>query len=117
MSPLRFDRPRALLTLIAGYLVWSSCFVLLYALLSVGCELQLQLRPGPLGTNALSLLLAAAWLLHLGALAWLIRAALRPRPDGAAPVFLRHLTLLLHVTALAATLWVGFPLLVLPPCS
>ena len=35
---MRYLKPKALLALIAGYLVWSLCFVLLYSLLSVGCE-------------------------------------------------------------------------------
>jgi len=117
MSPSRFGRPRALVSLIAGYLVWSSCFVALYGLLSVGCTLQLQLRAGPFGTNGLTLLLAAVWLLHLAVLAWLIRSALRRRTGGEAPAFLRRITLLLHLSALAATLWIGLPLLLLPPCS
>ena len=121
MTRLPYRGPAGLPTMIAGYLVWSSCFVLLYALLSVGCELRLQLQPVAGGVNALSLVLGLVWALHLLALAWLIQDAWRAGRDAAreahAGRFLRRVTVMLHLTALAATLWVGFPLLVLPPCS
>jgi len=118
----RLPPASALLAMIAGYLVWSLCFVALYAVLSVGCALHLQLRPGILGIDPLTLLLAAAWLLHLAALAWLVLAAWRKHPrrphaNGTGPAFLPWVTLVLHLTALAATVWIGLPVLLLPPCA
>lgn len=118
MSSLRFSRPTALVTMIAGYLVWSSCFVVLYSLLSIGCELQWQ-RFGLLGISSITLMLIFAWLLHLLALGWLIRAAWQAERAGLPPPsrFVRRVTLILHLTAFAATIWIGLPILALPPCA
>jgi len=116
MSASRFLRPRALVTLIAGYLVWSSCFVALYGLLSLGCRLPAGLRVGPLGVDLVAAGLVAVWLLHLAALAVLIRATRRRSAESDEGLFMRRLALILHLSAVAATLWIGFPLLLLPPC-
>jgi len=114
---LGFLRPRALLALIAGYLVWSLCFVLLYSLLSIGCEVGWH-RPSLLGLNLLSWLLLLTWILHMGAGAWLIWQARNsdPPPSHTTAHFIRRVTLLLHTTALGGTIWIGLPILALPPC-
>lgn len=117
MTASRFGRPRALVTLIAGFLVWSSCFVALYGLLSLGCRLPAGLRAGPFGLDLVTPALVAVWLLHLAAVVMLIRGTRRRRPDGEHGAFVRRLSLFLHLSAFAATLWIGFPLLLLPPCS
>ncbi|MDF2096939.1 hypothetical protein [Aquibaculum arenosum] len=117
MSAAAFLRPRALLGLIAGYLIWASCFVSLYTLQSVGCALALDLPAGPFGLNATTLVLVIIWLLHLAGLALLIHRTHRSHPENEHASFMRRVSLILHFSALAATLWVGFPVLFLPPCA
>jgi len=115
---IRFLKPQAMVGLIAGYLVWSLCFVVLYSLLSVGCELawhHVQL----LGINLLSWLLLLVWLLHVaavGALVWRVNRS-DPAELDRPGRFMRHVTLLLHATAFVGTIWIGFPVLGLPPCA
>ena len=115
---MRYLKPKALLALIAGYLVWSLCFVLLYSLLSVGCEAGWH-QSRLLGINLLSWLLVGTWLLHVGAGVWLVREAGRREPELSSQSghFIQRVTLLLHVTALAAMVWIGLPILGLPPCA
>lgn len=111
-------RPRAMVGLIAGYLVWSLCFVVLYSLLSVGCEAGWH-HYRLLGINLLSWLLVLAWLLHVAAAAWLVWRVKSSDPEQLERNgrFMRRVTLLLHVTALAGTIWIGIPVLGLPPCA
>ena len=103
---------RWLLGATAGLLLWSLCFVVLYGGLSLGCAAGWQSREW-LGTNALTLALGMAWLVHLALLAlllaWFVRQPLAP------PV--RALAITLTGIAIVATLWIGWPLLALPPCA
>lgn len=117
MSAAAFLRPRALLGLIAGYLIWSSCFASLYALQSLGCALALNLPAAPFGLNATTLVLVLVWLLHLAGLALLIQRTHSAHPENEHAGFMRRVSLILHFSALAATLWVGLPVLFLPPCA
>lgn len=99
-----------------GLLLWSSCFVALYALLSLGCEAGWGdlLRPA----------LLATWALHLVVLAALLAWQWRGRPAHAAgegsprvPSALRGVGLAVTAAALLATVWIGWPVLALPPCA
>lgn len=98
-----------------GFLLWSSCFVVLYALLSLGCEAGWGgwLRP----------VLAAAWALHLLAIAavlalqWKMRAAAGDGEPLAPPRSLQGPALALTTAALLATAWIGWPVLALPACA
>ncbi|WP_366555072.1 hypothetical protein [Aquibaculum sediminis] len=117
MSPATFLRPRALLGLIAGYLIWASCFVSLYTVLSLGCALAPNLPAGPFGLNVITLVLALVWLLHLAGFALLIQRTHSGHPEDEHAGFMRRVSLILHFSALAATLWVGLPVLFLPPCA
>lgn len=113
--------PRAsLVGMIAGQLVWASCFVFLYATLSVGCHTGLH-SVRLLGTTPLTLALTVVWIVHLATCAWLALQATRatraiagdrdrPRP------FLLSSTRILHWAALVATAAIGAPVLLLPPC-
>jgi hypothetical protein len=110
-----------LVVAIAGLIVWSSAFVVLYAGLSVGCEAGLQQRP-LIGTNALTVLLGALWLAHLGALGALQWYAIRVwhravEVQSGLARFLTAVTCLIAGTGLFSTLVMGLPILVLPPCS
>ena len=103
---------RWLLAATAALLLWSLCFVVLYGGLSLGCEAGWQSRE-VLGTNALTLALVLAWAIHLSALvallAWFVRQPLAPQ--------VRALAVTLTGIAIVATLWIGWPLLALPPCA
>lgn len=93
-------------------LVWASSFVVLYAGLALGCEAGWHARTWA-GANLLTLALALAWLAHLVVLGALWRRFGRwPRAGR-----LRWLARVLTATALAATVWTGWPLLALPPCA
>lgn len=107
-----------LVHLAGGFVLWSSCFVVLYALLSLGCEAGggAWLRPA----------LVAAWGLHLGLLALLLALqwAWRPRRSGDAPAArfapppaLHRVALSATVVALIATVWIGWPVLAVPACE
>lgn len=106
-APLRW-----LLGSCAGLLVWASSFVVLYAGLSLGCEAGWHARTLA-GANLLRLTLGIAWtghLLALGALWWWFTRWPREGP-------LRGLARALTVAALAAMVWTGWTLTVLPPCA
>lgn len=104
--------PRAaasLAQLTGGFLLWSSCFVVLYALLSLGCEAgwTTGLRPS----------LVAAWGMHLAALALLLAWQWKTRKRPGAPPGLRAVALAATLAALLGTVWIGWPTLALPPCA
>ncbi len=114
-------RASGLILLPAGFVVWSVAFVALYGLLSVGCELGWQGRHiGPL--SVLRVLLLALWMVHLAALAWLIRLCWR-RVRGHAEVgrstagFLDMASLAAMLAAFAATVWTGIPVLGASACT
>lgn len=111
-------RPRGLLGLVAGFLVWSSAFLVLYGLHALGCAWGWDARPaGP--ASLLRLVLLAAWALHVAlvaALALLARRLARaPGEPGGAPLVGRA-TLALSLAALVATVWTGIPVLAYPLC-
>ncbi|NDV87877.1 hypothetical protein GTW51_14310 [Aurantimonas aggregata] len=62
----------SLLLLIAGMVIWGSAFLILYAGLSVGCELGWQdVALGPI--SLLRAILIGLWLFHLALIAGLLR--------------------------------------------
>lgn len=96
--------PRMLLWLVAGFTVWGSGLVALYALHAVGCAFGWPAGP-------LRLWLAAILLAHLALLAVMLRLLRRPRAD-----FLRTAAVWATMAALAATLLTLAPPLVLTTC-
>ena len=74
-------RPRGLLGLVAGFLVWSSAFVVLYGLHALGCAWGWDARTAGVGSlgsvTLLRLVLVGAWALHLALAAGLLLAARR----------------------------------------
>lgn len=105
---MKLPRPAASLAHVTGgFLLWSSCFVALYALLSLGCEAGWG--------GLLRAVLLATWAAHLAAIAALGAFQWRAlRRDRAS--LLRVLALAASVAALFATAWIGWPVLALPPC-
>jgi hypothetical protein len=104
-----------------GWVVWSSAFVLLYALLSLGCTFGWDMpRLGPM--RLLDAILIATWLAHLVALAALSTWAWHASPtgeDGGTGVhrMLGFATRAGYVSSLVATAWLGFPILMLQACA
>lgn len=102
-----------------GLVVWSLWFVALYAGLAVACELA-PWAPGQGAPLALNvgfglLTLATAALLALSASACL-RALHREPERPPRERFVARVGAAVHLIALAATLFIGVPLLGLPPC-
>jgi hypothetical protein len=111
-----------LLLAVGGLIVWSSAFVFLYAVLSLGCVYGWH-RPELAGISLLTGLLALVWLAHIAALVWLqwyglsrwrqIRAEGK---DGPA-LYLAALTALVAAVSLVGTVYLGTPVVILPPCA
>ncbi len=104
-----------LVQLCGGFVLWSSCFVVLYALLSLGCEAG--------GGAWLRVVLGVAWLLHLAALGALLAWQWARRPGAGRPPLpglppsLHRVALAASAAALLGTVWIGWPVLALPPCA
>jgi fermentation-respiration switch protein FrsA (DUF1100 family) len=113
-------RPFALVSAVAGWILWSAALVALYAVLSVGCELGWQDRM--LGIVSLQrLVLLALWLGSVGVLAWLATASwIRLHHESSGRSGLAGLTLGLaaygYLAALGATFWMGLPILAASTC-
>lgn len=105
--------PRLIIWIAAGFVIWSSGFVALYALHAIGCAFAWQAGPIRLG-------LTAVLLLHILPLALMWRHLARQTPrDASAPrtrSFLATVALWSTVAALAATVLTLGPPLVLTTC-
>ena len=111
--------PLMLLAIVAGFIIWSSAFTLLYAALSFGCTLGWQsVDVGPVSLNRLVLILV--WAGHLAALGLLLQWCLRTRRDNASrsqPArFMATAALASTFCALFATLWTGLPITAVSTC-
>jgi hypothetical protein len=104
--------PRRLWWLLAGFGVWCSALVFLYALHAVGCAFAWS-------TSALQLSLALVLLVHLGAIVWMWRDRAR---GGAASVygptsaFLHTVTIWTLIAALATVVLTLGPMIALRSC-
>lgn len=111
----RLSSPTHPLQLALGLIIWSVWFVLVYSVLSIGCEFVIpESRLHTFnGLNVLLLLLTliATVILVLLAL-WCWRAATPPGDKQ----FIARVAAGLYLTAAISTLAVGLPVLVLPPC-
>lgn len=121
MTTIRMTSASWLLLAAAGLIIMSSAFVFLYGGVGLGCALGWQTRP-ILGTNLLTLLLIGLWFVHLAALGALQWYALglwhnTAGPDAAAERFFSATICLVAAIGLIATIYIGFPVLVLPPCA
>jgi hypothetical protein len=113
-----FSRPEGLLGLTAGFLLWSSAFLMLYGGHALGCAYGWDNRTlGPF--SMLTVTLAGILLVHLAGffiLLALVNGLDRLSRTGG-PGFIRHLSLALSIAALIATAWLGLPILAYPACS
>lgn len=122
MTLARADHP---LQLVAGLTVWAVWFTLVYAGVSVACDVAPSaLRSGPWNPVTGCLLLFT--MLVIALMAWAAwrcaRAASRtaqPRADGQRDGrrFVAWVAAALYATSAVSTAFVGLPLLVLPPCA
>ena len=109
------ERPlpsRQLWWLAAGFTVWCSALVTLYAIHGVGCAFAWS-------TGSLRLWLAVALLTHLIVLGWMWRDIARAGLDsgfGAAGAFLHWAVICTLITALVATVITFGPPLLLTTC-
>lgn len=103
------------LQLALGLIIWSGWFVLVYSLLSIGCEFALpdnSLNPFN-WLNALLLVLTLLTTTLLGFFAW--RCWRAPVPSGNRQ-FIARVGAGIYLAAAVSTLAIGLPVLVLPPC-
>jgi hypothetical protein len=104
--------PRHLWWLAAGFTVWSSALIALYAIHGIGCAFGWS-------TGSLRLWLATALLAHLIVLGWMWRDIARARHDtgfGRTGAFLHWAVNGTLVAALAATAFTFGPPLLLATC-
>jgi LytS/YehU family sensor histidine kinase len=110
---------RRLLLAVTGLIVWSSAFVTLYAVLSVGCAAGVH-RLDLLGANALTVLLLAVFMAHLtglGGLQWYSMTLWRARKDPTrSSGYLAVLTCVITAVSIFSLLFLGLPILMVPPC-
>lgn len=124
--PLHWLSPHSAWQLAAGFTVWSLWFVAVYGGLSVGCATAPPgAARGPFtGLNLALLVLTLATVIVLLGAAWIClqawRSAQAPSQRGTEGAvrrrFMAGLAALLHLSAALATVFVGLPLLWLPPC-
>lgn len=105
--------------LIAGLVIWSSAFVSLYALLSVGCAFGWESRAvGPISLQRAVLL--GVWLAHLALLillvGWTRRRARMVGPDDETARFFARTSLGAAIVSVAVTLINYAPILGLSTC-
>jgi hypothetical protein len=104
--------PRRLWWLGAGFVVWCSALVFLYALHAIGCTFGWP--SGPLrGT------LAVVLLVHLAAIGWMWRGLAGSRPDAAqgdSGDFVHTVVIWTLIAAMAASLITFAPSLLLATC-
>lgn len=103
------------LQLALGLIIWSGWFVLVYAVLSIGCEFVLPDNSlSPINwLNAVLLVLTLLTTALLGFFAW--RCWRAPVPPGNHQ-FIARVAAGIYLTSAISTLAVGLPVLVLPPC-
>ena len=97
--------PRMLPWLVAGFTLWGSALVALYALHAIGCAFGWP-------SATLRLWLTMILLAHLAALTLMWHLLQRPRPD-----FLRTAAIWATIAALVATFLTLAPPLVLTACA
>ena len=105
--------PRRLWWLLAGFGVWCSALVSLYALHAIGCAFAWPAAP-------LRLVLALVLLAHLGAICWMWRdqtAGSAEPGSGPTGAFLRTLVIWSLIAALATILLTLGPTLALATCT
>lgn len=104
---------------IAGFVVWSSAFLMLY----VGHALACLYVPATLTPTAVRALLSVCWLAHLIVAGWLISRSVRQILPGrfentaARTTFLWRLAFIIDLTAWGAILLNGLPVFAFEVCK
>ena len=104
---------RALLMLAAGFIIWSSAFVVLYAMLSVGCRFGWHEIDLGAGLSVQRAQLAAIFVLHLAAgtaLVFVLRGRVADAP------MLPRASYLSALSALGSTVFCFAPIFALSTC-
>ncbi len=131
MSPQTEMPPhRRLLLLVLPVLVWFAYFLLTYAVIAVGCAFSIRRELFGFGIvqwiAAVSTIVTFAIIAVIGIQAFRrwreAHNAMKWRETTAAPDidrlrFFALGTLLLSLLSLIATVWVGLPILIVPPCA
>lgn len=108
------------LQLVLGLIVWSVWFVAIYGGLSLGCALAPpDLALGPVtwlnGLLALVSALVLAWLLRQALVC--LRASRSAATSSPRTRFLTTVSAGVYLVAAVSTLFIGLPVLGLPPCT
>lgn len=104
---------RALFLLAAGYAIWALAFVVLYAMLSVGCEFGWEAIELTGGISLQRAQLVALFLLHAAAGAFLVAILYRGGQDA----LLISAARLTAIAALGSTLFSFFGVFFLSACN
>ncbi|WP_198411302.1 hypothetical protein [Marinimicrobium alkaliphilum] len=101
-----------------GLLLWALWFVVLYGGLSIVCAVAPPAAAsGALtGLNGGLLLLTATVLALLAIMTWRCWRAGKAQAPGSSERFMARLGAGAHGVSALATLWIGLPVVVLPPC-
>jgi hypothetical protein len=100
----------------AGLVLWSACFIALYGLLSIACMLPTLGLPA-MRTGSVTIMLSAVWMLFIAAhVAAVLVIGRRYRAAGGEAGFVLKVGVYLNLAGLGATLFIGAPVLALPPC-
>lgn len=102
--------------LVLGLTIWAIYFVVVYGGMSVGCEITaVSNQQGPWTVvNAFVLLVTIAFTIPLVWLAWLCHQRTPAEPTQAR--FMMRLAAVLYLLSAVATLLVGLPGAIYPPC-
>lgn len=102
--------------LILGFTLWAVYFVVVYGGMSVGCEVSdVSNHQGPFTwVNGFVLLVTLGFTLVLLWLGWLCHRQTPDKPNQAR--FLMRSSAVLYLLAALATLFVGLPGAIYPPC-
>jgi len=115
------QRPAGPVFLALGFLIWASAFSMLYAALSIGCELGWNSITWGI-FDLLRLILFTLWAGHMTLLAWLYRVC-RKRLDtsgeenSSAARFLGRASLGATMAAVASTFWIGLAIPLSSTCG
>jgi len=105
------ENPAALLLIAAGWTLWASAFVTIYAAQAVGCALDQAI----ISHRAI---MSAIWILHLAALFALVIYCRRRMASAAADSlhFTCNIAFWSSLTATIATAWTGAMISFVTPC-
>lgn len=115
----RPQRPTALLPLAAGFTLWAVAFVVLYAMLSVGCAFGWDRVGIGFGLTVQRVQLVALFALFAALHVWLMRR-LHPRGQGddtPTPRFIARVAWLCAIAALGASLFTFAGVFLLTACA